>query len=197
MKAIEPSLVKDNFIEIIGKEWMLVSAGDKDKFNMMTASWGGVGFLWNKPVVFVFIRPERYTREFVDAKGAFTLSFLGEEHKTAHKICGAKSGRDIDKVAATGLTPYFTDLGNPCFEESRLTLECKTLYVTKMDKDHFVDPALYEKWYSAMAGNPHNVYVAEILNHGSLFSIKLSFSCHIFAICMLFLCPRKIKRVYL
>ena len=119
MKAIEPSLVKDNFIEIIGKEWMLVSAGDKDKFNMMTASWGGVGFLWNKPVVFVFIRPERYTREFVDAKGAFTLSFLGEEHKTAHKICGAKSGRDIDKVAATGLTPYFTDLGNPCFEESR------------------------------------------------------------------------------
>ena len=144
MKAIEPSLVKDNFIEIIGKEWMLVSAGDKDKFNMMTA--------------------ERYTREFVDAKGAFTLSFLGEEHKTAHKICGAKSGRDIDKVAATGLTPYFTDLGNPCFEESRLTLECKTLYVTKMDKDHFVDPALYEKWYSAMAGNPHNVYVAEILN---------------------------------
>ena len=114
--------------------------------------------------MFVFIRPERYTREFVDAKGAFTLSFLGEEHKTAHKIFGAKSGRDIDKVAATGLTPYFTDLGNPCLEESRLTLECKTLYVTKMDKDHFVDPALYEKWYSAMAGNPHNVYVAEILN---------------------------------
>ncbi len=75
MKAIEPSLIKDNFIEIIGKEWMLVSAGDEDKFNMMTASWGGAGFLWNKPVVFVFIRPERYTREFVDAKGAFTLSF--------------------------------------------------------------------------------------------------------------------------
>lgn len=78
MKAIEPGRVKDNFIEIIGKEWMLVSAGDKDEFNMMTASWGGVGFLWNKPVVFVFIRPERYTREFVDAKGAFTLSFLGK-----------------------------------------------------------------------------------------------------------------------
>ena len=77
MKAIEPNLIKDNFIEIIGKEWMLVSAGDKDKFNMMTASWGGVGFLWNKPVVFVFIRPERYTREFVDEKGCFTLSFLG------------------------------------------------------------------------------------------------------------------------
>ena len=157
MKAIEPNLIKDNFIEIIGKEWMLVSAGDKDKFNMMTASWGGVGFLWNKPVVFVFIRPERYTREFVDEKGVFTLSFLGEEHKAAHKVCGSK-------VAATGLTPYFTELGNPCFEESRLTLECKTLYVTKMDKNSFIDPALYEKWYSALAGNLHNVYVAEIVN---------------------------------
>ena len=168
MKAINPNEIKDNFIELIGKEWMLVSAGDKDEFNMMTASWGGVGFLWNKPVVFVFIRPERYTREFVDAKGAFTLSFLGEEHKAAHKICGSKSGREIDKVAATGLTPCFTDLGNPCFEESRLTLECKTLYVTKMDKDHFVDPALYEKWYSAMAGNPHNVYVAEIPGRDNL-----------------------------
>ncbi len=164
MKAIEPNLIKDNFIEIIGKEWMLVSAGDKEKFNMMTASWGGIGFLWNKPVVFVFVRPERYTREFIDEKGSFTLSFLGEEQKAAHKICGSKSGRDIDKVAATGLTPCFTEQGNPCFEESRLTLECKILYVTKMDKDSFVDPALFEKWYSAMAGNPHNVYVAEIVN---------------------------------
>ena len=73
MKAIEPNLIKDNFIEIIGKEWMLVSAGDKDKFNMMTASWGGVGFLWNKPVVFVFIRPERdvYKRQGADCRCPF------------------------------------------------------------------------------------------------------------------------------
>lgn len=163
MKAIEPSLIKDNFIEIIGKEWMLVSAGDKTKFNTMTASWGGVGFLWNKPVVFAFIRPERYTREFIDAKGAFTLSFLGEAHKDVHKICGSKSGREIDKVAATGLTPYFTEQENPCFEEARLTLECKTLYVTKMDPAHFVDSTLCEKWYGEKGGL-HNVYVAEILN---------------------------------
>ena len=65
MKAINPNEIKDNFIELIGKEWMLVSAGDKEKFNMMTASWGGVGVLWNRPVVFAFIRPERYTREFI------------------------------------------------------------------------------------------------------------------------------------
>lgn len=164
MKAIEPNSIKDNFIEIIGKEWMLVSAGTPEKFNMMTASWGGAGFLWNKPVVFVFIRPERYTREFIDARGSFTLSFLGEEYKAAHKICGSRSGRDIDKVAATGLTPYFTAAGNPCFEESRLTLECKTLYVTQMKKNDFLNPDLCEKWYNATAGDFHLVYVAEILN---------------------------------
>lgn len=162
MKAIQPNRITDNFIEIIGKEWMLVSAGDRDKMNMMTASWGGVGFLWNKPVVFVFIRPERYTREFVEAKGAFTLSFLGEEHKKAHAVCGSKSGRDIDKVAVTGLTPFFTEAGNPGFEEARLTLECRTLYVSKMEKSHFLDPVLYDRWYSVAQGNPHYVYVAEI-----------------------------------
>ena len=108
MKAINPNEIKDNFIELIGKEWMLVSAGDKEKFNMMTASWGGVGVLWNRPVVFAFIRPERYTREFIDAKNEFTITFLGPEHRKAHSICGSKSGREIDKVAATGLTPFFT-----------------------------------------------------------------------------------------
>ena len=167
MYTMKPIAIKDlseNFFEVIGKEWMLVTAGNKDHFNTMTASWGGIGFLWNKPVVYVFIRPERYTFEFIEKSEYFTLSFLGEEHKDAHKVCGSKSGRDMDKVAATGLTPYFTELGNPCFEESRLTLECKTLYVTKMDKNSFIDPALYEKWYSALAGNLHNVYVAEIVN---------------------------------
>lgn len=110
MKAINPNEIKDNFIELIGKEWMLVSAGDKEKFNMMTASWGGVGVLWNRPVVFAFIRPERYTREFIDAKNEFTITFLGPEHRKAHSICGSKSGREIDKVAATGLTPLLRRL---------------------------------------------------------------------------------------
>lgn len=161
---IQPNQITDNFIQIIGKEWMLVSAGDPQKMNMMTASWGGAGFLWNKPVVFVFIRPERYTREFVDRQGAFTLSFLGEAHKAAHSICGSRSGRDIDKVAATGLTPFYTEAGNPGFEEARLTLECKTLYVTRMEESHFLDPALYARWYGPEQGNPHIVYVAEILH---------------------------------
>ena len=100
---LEASDLPDNVIQLIGKEWMLVTAGDESSDNTMTASWGGIGFLWNKPVVYVFIRPERYTFEFIEKSEYFTLSFLGEENRAIHKICGSKSGREVDKVKETGL----------------------------------------------------------------------------------------------
>lgn len=81
MKKIDVREVKDNLVEIIGDEWMLVTAGTKEKFNTMTANWGGMGYLWHKPVVFVFVRPERYTYEFTESQDLFTLSFLGEENR--------------------------------------------------------------------------------------------------------------------
>ena len=98
MKEIKVNELTDNLFETISKEWMLVTAGTKDKFNTMTANWGGAGFLWNRPVAFIFIRPERYTFDFIEQNDYLTLSFLGEEHKEIHKICGSKSGRDMDKV---------------------------------------------------------------------------------------------------
>lgn len=75
MKSIAIKDLSENFFEVIGKEWMLVTAGSKEHFNTMTASWGGIGWLWNKPVVFVFIRSERYTYEFMEENEYFTLSF--------------------------------------------------------------------------------------------------------------------------
>ena len=66
MERIDPARLAENFIELIGREWMLVTASSPEKFNTMTASWGGAGFLWNRPVAFVFVRPERYTYEFMD-----------------------------------------------------------------------------------------------------------------------------------
>ena len=171
MKAINPNEIKDNFIELIGKEWMLVSAGDKEKFNMMTASWGGVGVLWNRPVVFAFIRPERYTREFIDARNEFTITFLGPEHRKAHSICGSKSGREIDKVAATGLTPLFTEAGNPVFEEARLTLECKVVYKQTQDTEAMTEenrekfyPQNVESSFSGANRDTHIAYYGEIVD---------------------------------
>ncbi|MCD8186883.1 MAG: flavin reductase, partial [Rikenellaceae bacterium] len=74
-------------------------------FNTMTASWGAMGFLWNKPVAFVFVRPERYTFEFMEEYSAFTLSFMGKDQRHALKVCGSQSGRDSDKIADAGLKP--------------------------------------------------------------------------------------------
>ena len=90
---------------------MLVTAGNAEKFNMMTASWGGLGFLWNRPVAFVFIRPQRYTFDFVERNEGFTLSFFGEEYRKVLQLCGTKSGREIDKVAETKLTPICNSIG--------------------------------------------------------------------------------------
>ena len=161
MKEITVSELKDNMFDAIGKEWMLVTAGTPDKFNMMTASWGGIGILWNKPVAFIFIRPERYTFGFIERGEHVTLAFLGEEHKDIHKICGSKSGRDIDKVAATGLKPYITPSGNIGYEQDRMLLECRKLYADMIEPQHFIDKSQVERWYGA-SGGFHKMYVLEI-----------------------------------
>ena len=110
MKPIAVNQLSDNFFETISKEWMLVTAGNKDAFNT------------------IFIRPERYTFGFMEKNDYFTLSFLGEENKSIHKICGSKSGREVDKIKETGLKPMITDKGNVLFEQGRLSLECRKLY---------------------------------------------------------------------
>ena len=156
-------LGKEDVISIIGKEWMLVTAGTPDNFNTMTASWGGMGFLWGKPVAFVFVRPERYTHQFVEANERLTLAFFGSEHRDILNFCGTKSGRDYDKVKETGLVPVATETGNVTFEQARLTLECRKLYKTKFLPEEFLDKAPLERWYNDKPGGSlHDVYIVEI-----------------------------------
>ena len=164
MEKINVKELNDDVFDTIGKEWMLVCAGNKDKFNMMTASWGCLGWLWNKPVAVVFIRPERYTHGIIEENEFMTLSFLGnsEEARKIYSFCGSKSGRDFDKVKETGLTPVETDNGCIGFEQSRLTLECRKLYKDNMTAEKFLDKDLLQ-WYGAKGGF-HDVYVVEITN---------------------------------
>lgn len=163
MKQIEPSEFKENIFETIGKEWMLVTGGNREHFNMMTASWGGIGWLWNKPVAFLFIRPERYTYEFLKNNRKLSLSFLGkeEEARKIYTLCGSKSGRDINKLQESGLKPVFTETGGIAYEQARMTLECTQLYESEMRKEDFLDPELLS-WYGEKKGNMHKVIVAEI-----------------------------------
>lgn len=156
-------LGKENAIEMIGKEWMLVTAGTPEHFNMMTASWGGLGFLWNKPVAFVFVRPERHTHIFIEEQTHLTLSFFGKGCREALNFCGTKSGRDFDKAKESGLTPVVTENGQVTFEQARLTLECRKLYKTTMKATDFIDNECFEKWYhNQPGGSLHDVYVVEI-----------------------------------
>ena len=120
----------------IGKEWLLITAGDSEKFNTMTASWGGVGVYWGKNVVTIYIRPQRYTKEFVDSNDTFTVAFFDETYREALNICGTISGRDINKIEKAGLTPYFVD-DTVAFEEANMIIVCKKLYHDNMPPENF------------------------------------------------------------
>jgi flavin reductase (DIM6/NTAB) family NADH-FMN oxidoreductase RutF len=156
-------LAKEDVFKLIGSYWMLVCAGKKARFNMMTASWGGIGWLWNKPVAFVFVRPERYTHGFVEAEERLSLSFFTEEWREALKFCGSKSGRDFDKCKETGLSAVELESGAVAFNEARLVLDCRKLFKASMDKANFVDKDILAKWYNDNPGGSlHDVYVVEI-----------------------------------
>ena len=110
-KQIDPAEITDNFIRAIGREWMLVTAGNRESCNTMTASWGLIGFIWGRPVAQFVIRPQRYTREFVDREERATLSFFSPEYRAALEYCGSRTGRTEDKIRNAGLTVACTDDG--------------------------------------------------------------------------------------
>lgn len=145
--------------ELISKDWMLITSGDEQRFNTMTASWGGLGVLWHKNVATVYIRPQRYTYEFVEKNDLLTLSFFGEEYRSALTLCGSKSGRDCDKAKEAGLTPLFVD-GTTAFEEANLVLVCKKLYFDDLEPKQFLDSEI-EKNYAAK--DYHRMYILEIV----------------------------------
>jgi len=163
MHAFQPFSVDQldmNPFTKIGKEWALVSAGDKTKCNTMTVSWGGMGVLWGKNVVYIFIRDSRYTKEFIDNGEFFSLSFLSEDYRDALSYCGAHSGRDGDKFSAAGLTPAFLH-SIPYPDEANLILLCKKLAAVPITEDTFADPQIMPKWYGDK--DMHTMYVGEII----------------------------------
>ena len=103
LKRIDPKEIGQNVFSLIGDQWMLITAGTAEQCNTMTASWGGLGVLWGAPMATCYIRPQRYTREFVDREEYFTLAFFDEEHRKALALCGSKSGREVDKVGSAAL----------------------------------------------------------------------------------------------
>lgn len=147
-----------NAAKLIGKDWMLITAKDGEGANAMTASWGGLGELWNKHVAFCFIRPERYTYELTEREERFSLAIFDEEYRSALTYCGRNSGRGTDKLKAAGLTTSEID-GVPVINEAKTLLICKKLYADDIKENCFIDKSMLRHYDE---GGFHRVYVLEI-----------------------------------
>lgn len=157
--TIKPEKLTDNTFQLIGNEWMLVTAQKEDGVNTMTASWGGLGIMWGKPVAYVVIRPQRYTREFIEASDGFTLTFFPDGYKKVLGYLGSVSGRNEDKIQKSELT-VIKDNGYAYFDEGRLVLKVKKLFKQQFTKDSFLDQDLMTKWYPEE--DYHYLYICEI-----------------------------------
>jgi flavin reductase (DIM6/NTAB) family NADH-FMN oxidoreductase RutF len=159
-KQIIPEDFKGNPFTMIGADCMLICAGKKGgSVNAMTAAWGGLGVMWGKDVAFAVIRPQRFTKEFVDESNTLSLTFFDKGHERMMSYMGSVSGRDEDKIKKMGLT-VIKDGGTPYFEEAQTVLICKKLYAQDMKADCFTVREPDEKWYPAK--DYHTLYIAEI-----------------------------------
>ena len=159
MNEISPNNLPKSAFEMIGKDWMLLTAGNEQKYNTMTASWGGLGVLWNKNVVFAFVRPQRFTFDFMNESEYFSCSFFKEEYRNALSFCGKDSGRDVDKAKECNLTPDFTE-NAPYFAEADTVIICKKLYVQQMDESCIIDKSIKANYNG---DDYHHVFVGEIV----------------------------------
>jgi flavin reductase (DIM6/NTAB) family NADH-FMN oxidoreductase RutF len=152
--------LKERIITMFSDDWFLLTAGSADNFNMMTCAWGAFGYLWNKPVSFVFVRPQRYTYEFMESSDRYTISFFDENHRDKLAFCGSKSGRDVDKVRESGLTPVTTQTNTVYFDEAKMVFICRKLYFQDILRQGFVDKKLAESVYPEH--DYHRMYVGHI-----------------------------------
>lgn len=144
----------------IKDKWMLISAAKPDgSVNTMTASWGSFGIMWNKEVVFVVIRPQRFTREFIESSKSLSLTFFDDSYKKALAYLGKASGRDEDKIAKAGLSVVM-DNEVPYFEEAERVIFAKKLFVQRIEEAAFLDKKIIDRWYPEK--DFHYLYIAEI-----------------------------------
>ena len=150
----------ENIFELISKRWMLVTAGKDNNINTMTASWGCLGHLWNKNIAVCFIRKERHTFKFLEENDCYTLSFFPEKYRGVLNYCGTHSGKDVDKIKETNLTPNFSEAA-PFFEETNMVLICKKIYTDTIKEENIIEPSVVNMFYKAEG--QHKIYVGEII----------------------------------
>lgn len=158
MKEITVRELSLNPFVSIGEEWCLIASSDEKGFNAMTASWGGLGVLWNKNVVSVYIRPQRFTKSKVDVSDRFTVAFFDKKYKKQLGIFGSKSGKDHDKEALCDF--HVVEDGEYAYhKEAKLVLECKVVYHDRIRPECMLDDTIENHYPNK---DYHDVYVGEI-----------------------------------
>ncbi len=154
--------LEDNAVSLFSDNWFVVTAGNETDFNQMTISWGALGEIWGKPAATIYIRNTRHTFPYLNREKYFTLCAFDEEYRDQVLFIGSNSGRDVNKVEATGLTTGTTELGNVYYNEARLVIECEKIYFNELIPDNIMIPEgrnMYE-------GNDdtHRMFIGRIVN---------------------------------
>ncbi|MBQ4223393.1 MAG: flavin reductase [Prevotella sp.] len=158
--------VKEDFTEN-GFQWFqeaeLLAAGTKEKSNAMTIGWGGIGTLWGRPALTVYVAEKRYTKEFMDKAEYFTVMAFDVEKSNVLNYMGTKSGRDGDKALALGLHTAFTANGTPYYTEANMVIECKLMYAAPFDPNGFRSD-VPKNMYGHFPAGIHTMYIGEVIN---------------------------------
>ena len=156
--------VREDFTEN-GFQWFhdaeLLAAGDKEKSNAMTIGWGGIGTLWGRTALTVYVAEKRYTKEFLDKAEYFTVMAFDVEQSKVLNYMGTKSGRDGDKAQALGLHTAYTANGTPYYTEAAMVIECKIMYAAPFDPQHFKSD-VPKKMYANFPAGIHSMYIGEV-----------------------------------
>lgn len=142
--------------------WFVLTAGENRPggYNSMTVSWGALGVIWHRPLAVVVVRPQRYTRQFMEQYDTFSLCAFDEAQRPALNLLGTLSGRDSRKMTECGLTPIaLSRIACPGFAEAKLILECRKTYYDDLDPAHFLTDFIAPNY----AGDYHRVYFGEVL----------------------------------
>ena len=150
-----------------GFQWFrdaqLLASGNREKSNAMTIGWGGIGTLWGKTAMTVYVAEQRYTKQFLDASEYFTVMTFGVENSKVLTYMGTKSGKDGDKAAALGLHTAYTPNGAPYYTEAEMVIECKIMYAAPFDPKYFKSEVPKNRYKNFPAGI-HSMYIGEVTN---------------------------------
>ncbi|MCD7872112.1 MAG: flavin reductase [Clostridiales bacterium] len=158
-KEINVRDIKENAVKLINNDWALLTAANGNGCNPMTVSWGSIGELWGHDTATVYVRESRFTKTLIDREKYFSLCFFDEKYKKQLTFCGSKSGRDVDKIKETGLTPLY-DESAPYFKEAKLVIICRKAAAQKMDKSTFIDKDIMANCYKD--NDLHTIYFGYI-----------------------------------